>query len=664
MSCIVALAAAACSGGHGSLIPTPGNANALRNARNATANTTSAGVTVSGNIAALIAGGATIKTGKSCPGGGYLHVYVSNASRTGPAPAVGLFLSATGTGSCSTSVVATTVTVTGGTTTAAPIALQPNVMSVASTIASVWKGGFTLNPQPNMGFMHVNTNAATVFNGPTLKAGAYAQVAGTGSLRTFTGTYIALYASAPPSITVSGTAVAATAYGFTLHVDSTNATVPVVLDARTIVGGAPLTTGSNVKITGIGAENVSITARQIVVTAPSPSPGASPTPTPPPIATKHLLTADYLGSPYGTTSVAWSTAATYLSWAQTSMSNANAVSAAGIKTQFYADPNRTVAGVGDPLYTTDESTFAHDCSGNRISDVYAQSVTQYTMDIGSASMQNVFKNYLTQVASQAHFDAVYEDDAGPLSGYSPYTPFSAMPCNYTDATWLADGDAIDAAPPIPIVYNGLSALAGHDVSLAVGLLNAPNTSGANYEHCYSDNATPKMTGWLWQAIENSEAQVTGAHKLFECQLRNSGEASTQTDARLYALASFLLTYDPATSILWEEFATPSGLRVMPEAGLVALDPAVPAPSSIAALQVAGGTYGREFAHCFLRGTFVGACAVVVNPDSQLSHPFPFPQYTRSLVLTGDGVLDGGSVSTTGPPPPMNLAPAQSAVVFR
>ncbi|MBV8148649.1 MAG: hypothetical protein JO092_06135, partial [Candidatus Eremiobacteraeota bacterium] len=60
---------------------------------------------------------------------------------------------------------------------------------------------------------------------------------------------------------------------------------------------------------------------------------------------------------------------------------------------------------------------------------------------------------------------------------------------------------------------------------------------------------------------------------------------------------------------------------------------------------------------------VGACAVVVNPDSGSAHPFPFPQYTHTLVLNGGGILDGGTVSTSGPPPPLNLAADEAAIVF-
>jgi hypothetical protein len=60
---------------------------------------------------------------------------------------------------------------------------------------------------------------------------------------------------------------------------------------------------------------------------------------------------------------------------------------------------------------------------------------------------------------------------------------------------------------------------------------------------------------------------------------------------------------------------------------------------------------------------VGSCAVVVNSDTASPHPFPYPQYTHTLVLSGNGVLDGGAAATNGPPPPVNLPASEAAIVF-
>ncbi|HEY1975357.1 MAG TPA: putative glycoside hydrolase [Candidatus Baltobacteraceae bacterium] len=640
-----------------------------------------AGSTLDGQIVALITGGFTIQIVSGCgTDTSKLHIY-TNASTTmsGPAPAVKRYAEITpASGTCRTSLTAAAVTIsmtiptnstpvpstpapspTSSPTIApptpapsgSPIPLQTSKVTHVSTIASLFTGGFLLNPTGSAGYMHVYTSSSTSYTTGAPSVGLYVQATGTGPNTGFTGSYVTLYTSAPSSVTVSGAVVAATPYGFTLNAGSSYPAVPIVMNGLTVVAGAQLTAGSVVKVTGMGDAGAAVVAQQVVVSAPV----TAATPTPAPIAQKHVLTGDYLGAPYGTTAVAWSAAAPYLNWAQVNSQNATAISAAGIKTQAYSDPN-TTSNAGDNLFTSDESTFAHDCSGNRISYPY-DNVTMYQMNVGSASMQTLFANSVAHTQALGHFDAVFEDNAGPLVGQN------VLPCNYSDAQWLQYGLALNQVSPAPVIFNGLSNLNGHDVSLSLGLLSSSNTMGGNFEHCYSDTATPKMGGWLWQATENTEIDVAARNKLFECMLRNATAASSSTDARTYALASFLLTYNPATSILWEEFATPSGLHVEPESQLVLLEPKVAAPASVASLQQTGGTYGREYGQCFYAGKFVGPCAVVVNPDVASSHPFPYPQYTHTLVLSGGGILDGGTVSMTGGPPPVSLPASEAAIVF-
>ncbi|HTU80827.1 MAG TPA: hypothetical protein VMF61_01780 [Candidatus Acidoferrales bacterium] len=621
--------------------------------------TSGATISVTGKIVAMIQGGFTIQ---GPPNVGHLHIYVTPATTlSGPAPAVGETAAASGTGSYNTSMTAATVTVTSGGSSSggAPIPAQPSALSLTGPIAAVFAGGFTMEGGPNVGLLHVYTNSATTIEGGSPKTGMYAQATGTGSFRTnLTASFVALYPSTPTAVTVTGTAMSATSYGFTATTGGSSPPLPIVMNGSTVVAGASLVTGSKIKVVGIGSPSEGVLAVQIVATTASTPP---PTPTPPPISQKHVLTADYLGAPNGTTAVTPQTAASYLSWAQVAPATANSTSAAGIKTQLYADPNRTQANVGDPMYNSNESTFAHDCNNNRVTDTYAGNVTQYVMNIGGSAMQSLFSTYIAGITATAHFDAVYEDDAGPLSEQI-YTPFSAMPCNYTDAAWLAAGQAIDQASSVPVLFNGLEAFDGQNVTLSIGLLNSSNTIGGNFEDCYSAPSQPKSNGWVWQETEDTELQVNAQNKLFECQLRDSTAAASSTDARLYGLASFLLTYNPATSILWEEFATPSGLHVEPESQLVLLDPLVPSPAAVSGLAVSGGTYGRQYGQCYYAGSFVGPCAVVVNPDTT-SHVFPFPQYNHTLVLSGGGILDGGTVSTTGPPPPTSLAPSEAAIVF-
>jgi hypothetical protein len=214
------------------------------------------------------------------------------------------------------------------------------------------------------------------------------------------------------------------------------------------------------------------------------------------------------------------------------------------------------------------------------------------------------------------------------------------------------------------MVNGLESPNNGGPGLVLNVIGgSSNTTGGNFEHCYSDGVTPKTTGSLWTMTENTELIVNNENKLFQCMLRNLNDGAASVDARIYAYASFLMTYSPQNDIYWEEFATPSGLHVFPEEQLVALNPKVPEPSDVSALAQTGGTYGREYGACYIAGQFAGPCAVVVNPDNNSAHTFPFPQYQHTLVLSGEGVLDGGTIATNGPPPPASLASGEAAIVF-
>lgn len=641
-------------------------------------------LTVNGQITSLFSGGMYLQGGS---GMGYLKVFVpSSATITGPAPFVGEQVQVTGTGSVSTSLTASSVSQIGAspapsaaplstpgptlgtpapTITSGPaISLPSGVVAVGGPITAIFSGGFTIKGMPSYGYMHIYTNSGTTFANGAPAVGQYAYVSGTGKLGySVTATYVSQYPSAPANVTVSGTVSAQTAYGFSLQTAA--GLLPVSLTSTTVVGGALLTVGSQVSVTGTGSANTGVVAIQVVVSAPTPPPALA-TPTPGPIAMHHVLSGDYLGGYYGTRSVAWSTAAAYLTWAQTNLSDAPSIAAAGIKTQDYIDPNR-LAGSGDPMWpaaTSNEGAFAHACDGTRVTYTNAAYGTTYQMDPSNSGYQNSFHDWTAYQLQQAHFDAMFEDNAGPLSDLTADGTFSpGMPCNYSDAVWISAGEALNDASAAPVIINGIQGNSTTTLSQTLNLLASTNTIGGNFEHCYSDNNTPKAYGNLWTVTENTELNVVGRQKMFECMLRNTNAGSSNVDARLYAYASFLLTYDPQTSVYWEEFGTASGLHVFPEEQLVALNPVVGTPSSVSSLQVQGGAYGREYAQCYIGGSFVGSCAVAVNPDQNFAKPFPYPQYTHTLILSGGGVVDGGTIATNGSAPPTYLQPEQAVIAF-
>lgn len=430
--------------------------------------------------------------------------------------------------------------------------------------------------------------------------------------------------------------------GLSLNSGSACGYVPIYItrSTRIILNGQRLAAGVSAQVIGRGS-CVGVTATQITLSG-----GATGVP-------KHILTGDYLGSPYGSSRFNWSTYARWLSWAEVSNQDANGVASAGIRTLMYTNPNRQQPG--DPMYTSDESTFAHDCSGSRISNRWNANMN--LMNPLSVALRGLWDSVVSNAMSQGHFDAIFSDDADDVYGTT------ALPCRYNPGGWLAATNAQQLSLGRPVIYNGLGILsAGYGVSDAIGL----NISaiGGMMEGCYSQpGPRPKPQGAVWRTIENTELIMAAQNKLFLCYANNVRPAASAVDDRIYTYASFLLTYNIRSSLLWEYFLSPSKFHVQPETALVATAPLLPAPRDISGLQRSSGVYAREYAACYVFGSAVGPCAAVVNPDTYNSRAFPFTKYHHTLYLTGGGALDGGTVSTRGYAPPSVLGPLGSAIAF-
>jgi len=275
----------------------------------------------------------------------------------------------------------------------------------------------------------------------------------------------------------------------------------------------------------------------------------------------------------------------------------------------------------------------------------------------SVTLRGMWNSFVNTAMSHGHFDAVFSDDADDVYG------ITSMPCGYTPAFWLAATNAEQLFLGRPVIYNGLSILsAGYGVSDAIGL----NISaiGGMMEGCYSQpGSSPKPHDAVWRTIENTELIMAQQNKLFFCYANNVSPAASSVDARIYTYASYLLTYNVGTSVLWEYFGTPSGFHVQPEAALVATAPVIPSPRDISGLQRSSGVYAREYGACYVYGVAVGPCASVVNSDSQNARSFPFTKYHHTLYLGGGGALDGGTLSVRGYAPPASLQPLGSVIAF-
>ena len=369
----------------------------------------------------------------------------------------------------------------------------------------------------------------------------------------------------------------------------------------------------------------------------------------------HVLTADYLGGYAGSRTVTAEQAAPILSWAEVAIADADNVSSAGMKTLDYIDPWRQASG--DPLYTSDDSTFSHDCSGSRIAIPESATTTQDLMNPSSSSLQSLLNSWEAREQRAGHVDAFFFDDTDAVSG------LPSLGCDISQGSWDAASATMVNASAGAVVFNGY----GMSVD-SQNLVASTNVKGAMLEQCYATNSQPTppyTTGSQWIENENLEIAAAAAGKLFFCYNNVTTDGASAASIRQYVYASFLLTYSPASSILWENFATPSGLHVFPETQIVPTNPLVNVPGSVSDLESAAGVYVREYAACYVSDKAVGPCAAIVNPD-QSPHSLSSLQqsYSHALALSGEGILDGGSMSISGGAAPSQVPGESGLVLFR
>jgi hypothetical protein len=369
----------------------------------------------------------------------------------------------------------------------------------------------------------------------------------------------------------------------------------------------------------------------------------------------HVQTADYWEGYAGTKVVPASQAAQWLSWVETDGTGSEQIAPLGVRTMLYTNPNRLEPG--DSMYSDrDENEFAHTCSGKRAltTEHYAG---QTLSNPRSPTLARNWKYAIQQrdPTGAGQFSAIFVDDAdGSIYAMD-------QPCGYDLDDWLQGEIGLFRSLGLPIVYNGLSDFYQHGVAKEIALNAA--AIGGMLEECYAQlEPDHRVGGWRWLATEETESQMAAAHKYFFCYGRDTAPADQEIPSRLYTYASFLLTYDPDTSVLWEYYKSPSGAHVMPESELVAWSP-VRRVNDIRRFRTENGVYVRAYRACYIAGRPVGPCAAAVNPDDE-AHPLRLFGYRRTLALSGAGVFDGGTVQIVNQPPPADLAPLQAVIAFR
>src|SRR5579872_2204886 len=435
--------------------------------------------------------------------------------------------------------------------------------------------------------------------------------------------------------------------------------------------GETLKVGDSVSANGAWKSSTTLAASSVTLgtSAPSPTPGASPTPEssptpgPPANVPNHVQTAEYLWS---ATEVATNPSAyqPYLSWAYTNYARAGLTQAAGIKIALYTSPIMPAANTYEfeQLNGTYASDRATTCTGSLVTTYNGTGLlSDPTKSSAAAYFQNIVNNAVSTIEAAnpgySHpWDLIFIDNDGPLYGAS------ATPCNFTPATWGAAQDAALATTGQKFILNSLS-VADDNVPTFVQRLGGSAIEGGEFEECF-------MTA-LWSSEEDAQLQSIALLKSegkpggagFWYYADNTlAPGAAYIPERMYIYASFLLTYDPSYSVFQESFTTtPSTFSVFPETGFVPMEP-VSVPAGVSSLLTSTGAYMQQYDYCYYRGSLLGRCEIIANPSTTASVSVPNPWgLQHSMVLSGGGVLDGGSASFTGSVP-LTMGPRSGVIL--
>jgi hypothetical protein len=405
----------------------------------------------------------------------------------------------------------------------------------------------------------------------------------------------------------------------------------------------------------------------------------------------------------------WSIAAQYVDmmfYPGSSTYNA-AVRAGGLKTTAYIDPNlcsgsysvgaNNGAGPNCGSLSSDAFYAQPGNASNALTVSYNNQITQKFGNPASPTLQAAAAAAFNGVnSSQGPFDYVEIDDAGTPDEYAPW--IGAM-CwglgSFVNGSYSCSGSAGSATSPwggaygvsqwqngeaalaaqmgAQVIFNGLGDNDAHgETSAAITPVasSASNVFGAMCETCFygqpgSDNP------WLHSSTALN-LELTGIMSVI-----NAGRSVMivnndvlDTNRRAQALADMMLAYDPDR--MWQntsDCGATSHIRACAEQSLTFYQPLKSYPTSTSSLTTSTGAYAREFGACYNRGTLIGPCATVVNPQptSTVSMPVLSRTYGHTLVISGTGPCncygDTGSVAFTGSAAPSSLPAASGYVLF-
>lgn len=377
--------------------------------------------------------------------------------------------------------------------------------------------------------------------------------------------------------------------------------------------------------------------------------------------------------------------APYLTYAYAPTDYLGTLRKLGVRTVYYTNPLQPICQAfrgsacidGDSiafnyLRSTYKAAASRNCRGKLVRGRYRDyPVLQLNVNAPSAVtyLQAVIDRLRAYVATEnggnADAASLYFVDNVAANVYGT----TSTQCDQNASQWLAQiATDFRSVTGGPFVINALGASSVAGVERQIEAIRSPNVKMVLEESCYGGHGwnaahpgnyvADTTEHYTWFANEYGETRSLAMHKTFWCLNRLVGMGYRYKAWRLYTYASFLLTYDPHRAVYQLELATPpSHLNVFPEMLFVPEQPAYTAKDVSDYLQ-SSGVYLRKFAYCYYRGAYKGPCAVAVNPSPTATVQTP-TGYSRHVVLTGAGVLDGGKLTfATSVPPTMAPVTAQ------
>lgn len=396
----------------------------------------------------------------------------------------------------------------------------------------------------------------------------------------------------------------------------------------------------------------------------------------------HVQDLDYLGTIDAASAARY---APYLTYGYAKADRLAIAQKAGIKTVFYTNPTMPICdGANEPCKAGDKAAYNYLNTGGTYNSTAAKTCEgtlikgYYGTPERPAIYSDPFKSNIAHYYQAVFDDAInYLHYANGPSFRIDYLFIDNVQTNAYHANgticggWnngqfgAAFAKAIAQTSDGPYIVNilGVNSISGINGKLPA--MDAPNIAMGEAEGCYASNSPSNIVAGLkatfkWEPLEYGEIETIKRGKTYICYQNMTGDASRWTAQRIYAYASFLLSYDPNHAVYEQAFASKAGLRVYPEMQFVPMQPRTTA-GAVSDYRQAGGLYYREFAACYNKGVAVGSCAIAVNPNS-VAAPVP-AGWGHQLTVSGLGVLDGGTSALTAPAP-TSLPPLQAAILVR